>query len=183
MGLIRRWASHNRRKTPIEERFWPKVQKTETCWVWTAGRNKKGYGTISLGGRGSKMALAHRVSWELHFGPIPDGFLVCHYCDNPPCIHPMHLFLGTFKVNYQDAVGKRRQAISGPAFPAGEAHPSVKLSDAKVRGARILHANAAPIRELARYYNVSPKTMADAVKGRTWKHVDMSGTGLYWPPS
>lgn len=91
----------------VEERFWAKVVKTEGCWKWTAKRDRNGYGRFSPNGQYSQ-TVAHRFSWELHNGPIPEGMLVCHHCDNPECTNPSHLFLGTPQDNMDDKVRKGR---------------------------------------------------------------------------
>ena len=97
-----------------ELRFWEKVDKngpihptlTTPCWIWTAFCNADGYGVF---GTGAKTLISpHRFSWELHFGPIPDGLWVLHKCDNPPCVNPSHLFLGTQLDNIQDMLSKGR---------------------------------------------------------------------------
>lgn len=94
------------RAVPPLERFWAKVQKTETCWLWTAGATTKGYGYFCPT-RPNKV-YAHRYSWELVNGAIPTGLLVCHTCDNPPCVNPSHLFLGTVRDNAIDMSLKGR---------------------------------------------------------------------------
>lgn len=95
----------------LEERFWEKVQKTDSCWPWTGFLNHFGYGNISSGGRYGRPIRAHRVSWELHNGPIPDGLFVLHNCpsgDNPACVNPAHLWLGTKLQNSRDMMAKGR---------------------------------------------------------------------------
>src|SRR6266853_3758788 len=93
----------------ITERFWEKVDTTGDCWLWTASKTEFGYGQFGTA-RGKPSTTAHRVSWELHFGPIPDGMFVCHHCDTPPCVKPDHLFLGTHEQNQLDMLLKGRQA-------------------------------------------------------------------------
>jgi len=91
----------------VEERFWAKVVKDNDCWGWTAKLDKDGYGRFSPNGGNSQMP-AHRFSWEIHFGPIPDNLFVCHHCDTPACTNPDHLFLGTAQENMEDKVRKGR---------------------------------------------------------------------------
>lgn len=97
---------------PLEERFWPKVDKSPgkgpngDCWLWTGCKLPKGYGQIGIA---NVPALAHRVSYELANGPIPEGLHVLHACDNPSCVNPTHLLAGTPKDNMQDMISKGRK--------------------------------------------------------------------------
>ncbi|WP_412566328.1 HNH endonuclease signature motif containing protein [Streptomyces nojiriensis] len=95
---------------PAEIRFWRKVQKTDECWIWTGGRGDHGYGGIN--GDDGRSVSTHRFSYQLHYGPIPDGMYVCHKCDNPACVRPDHLFAGTAQDNNQDMIRKGRR-VSG----------------------------------------------------------------------
>lgn len=112
---------------PLEVRFWSKVRKGEDCWEWTGFTRKDGYGLIGLGRRSDGIARAHRVAWELHFGPIPDGLYVCHRCDNRKCVRPDHLFLGTPQDNVDDMVRKGRSVA--PSSPSGlKNHKAVAIA-------------------------------------------------------
>lgn len=88
--------------------FWEHTREEGACQVWTGGRNREGYGRARVGGETTD--YAHRIAYRLAVGPIPFGMLVCHRCDNPPCIYPMHLFLGTAADNIHDAMAKGRFA-------------------------------------------------------------------------
>ena len=90
-------------------RFWSKVNKSDDCWTWTASCNKWGYGQFRLNGR---CVLAHRAAYVFEHGPIPDGLFVMHLCDNPPCVNPAHLTLGTHTDNMADMKAKGRSPRS-----------------------------------------------------------------------
>ena len=92
----------------MTERFWSKVNITDTCWEWTAARHSDGYGIIARPGHGTGWLLAHRYSAMLHFGMFDRRLQVLHHCDNPPCVRPEHLFLGEHGVNMRDMVAKGR---------------------------------------------------------------------------
>ncbi len=118
-------------KATWTERFWAKVEKfvgPNACWVWTGARYSNGYGL----GRGldGRNHTAQRLSWELHNGPIPDGMLVCHRCDNRPCVRPDHLFLGDYLINSHDMMAKGRHWMQQhPDQPNPGRRPSRSLED------------------------------------------------------
>src|SRR4051794_23315069 len=99
------------RKNPIQN-WWSKVAAGDECWLWTAGKDQDGYGKLAIGhgGRQQTHTRAHRFAYETFVGPIPDGYVVCHRCDNPPCCNPAHLFVGTPDENNDDKLAKGRGA-------------------------------------------------------------------------
>lgn len=152
------------RKTATE-RFWEKVDKRgpNDCWEWMAGGLKSGHGRIRAYGR---MILCHRFSWELVNGPIPEGegyhgTCVLHKCDNPPCVNPAHLFLGTNNDNVQDKVKKNRHQ---KGITAG----CVKLTEADVIAIRTDTRSA---RELAPIYGVCDVQIRSIRRRVYWKHL------------
>lgn len=169
----------------LEDRFWSKVDTSGDCWVWTDNRFRRGYGKISIG---NKQRRAHRVAWELTNGPIPDGLLVCHSCDNPPCVRPDHLFLGTTEHNVQDRVEKGRTAMAekhgrhthperyraGSSRPGREAenNSNARLTWEQVREIRTLAAQGWPNTHIARQFAVTPARIGQIVRGQGWKEDD-----------
>jgi hypothetical protein len=91
----------------LHKRFMDKVKISLGCWEWQAAKLRRGYGQFGSG-QGKRLILAHRMAWTLFVGKIPDGLCVLHKCDNPPCVNPNHLFLGTYKDNAEDMVAKNR---------------------------------------------------------------------------
>lgn len=93
-------------------RFMAKVDKTKTCWLWTGSKVAKGYGKIrTTSNKYDAPECAHRVAYKLFIGDIPYGYLVCHKCDNPSCVNPNHLFLGTYTDNVHDMISKGRRKL------------------------------------------------------------------------
>lgn len=92
----------------MRDKFWSKVNKTETCWLWAGPFAGKGYGQLNADG---KRWRASRLAYTLECGPIPDGMFVCHHCDTPACVRPDHLFLGTNSDNARDAAAKGRNGM------------------------------------------------------------------------
>lgn len=144
-----------------EDKFWPRVEKSDGCWRWTGSLATKGYGRINLGG--GVRVLAHRFSYELHFGKPPDDLFVCHRCDNPCCVNPAHLFLGTAADNTADAASKGR--LRGQS---GEDNCKAKLTVEDVRQIRLLKRQGAKTATLAKRFCVSRFTIWDIVSGKTW---------------
>lgn len=102
------------RATEPAVRFFAKVAKGDGCWLWTGATHRNGYGSFKL--RGGRQVRAHRFSWELARGPVPDGLSVLHRCDNRRCVRPEHLFVGTQRENLSDMVAKGRSATCGPRW-------------------------------------------------------------------
>lgn len=160
----------------IRERFWSKVDKSGDCWLWTGARLGNGYGRLTDHGR---LRLAHRIAYELTKGAIPSGMIVCHRCDNPSCVRPDHLFLGTYADNSQDMVQKGR-ALVGDRNPAhrnpenqarGEHNGNALLTFEQVQEVRNLKAQGMINREIAARLGISKSTVGQIVRGETWRHI------------
>lgn len=130
------------------------------CWNWQGLCNNKGYGILT---RDRKSHKAHRLFYEIHVGPIPTGMLVCHECDNPTCVNPKHLFLGTIQDNNLDCKAKGRRP-----YQPGELAPSVKLTELAVFEIR---ASGESQRSLAKRFGVNRRTIQRILTGETWSHL------------
>lgn len=140
--------------------FWSEVNKSDGCWEWAGDRDRDGYGRFSKGQR------AHRYSWVLHFAPIPKGLCVLHRCDNPSCVRPEHLFLGTNADNTADKVAKGRAQ-------RGEQHGMAKLSELDIRRIRARYKEGGISQSLlASHYNVDQTMISAIVNYRNWKHIE-----------
>lgn len=151
------------------------------CWEWNGYRDAKGYGFIfteKINGRAENERV-HRVSYQLHRGEIPDGFCVCHKCDNPACWNPFHLFLETIAGNNADRDAKGRQrSRSGDGngsrthperLRRGESHPMAKLTLSDVRLIRLLRERGVSVLKLAAQFSVGKSTVKRVVNRKNWK--------------
>lgn len=178
--------NHVRAKPPLEafeERYIPEPMSGCFLWIGQQHSNKKeGYGVFTnnygmpVGQR--KIWLAHRAAWEFYRGPIPefdaDGnrIVVCHKCDNPACVNPDHLFLGTDMDNVHDSMSKgRHQTEANPCYARGSKKPTAKLDEVKVSGIRGLLSLDFPRRLIAEEFGVSCGLIDQIAQGRVWKHV------------
>lgn len=165
--------------TPVEERLWGMVNKTDSCWLWTRSVRRDGYGYIRENGRKGKDWGVHRLSYVIANGPIPDGLLVLHTCDVRRCVNPAHLFVGTYQDNMDDCVRKGRSAsgdrngsrLYPERMPKGSDHLLARLTEESVKEARQRYANGESIHKMNEGYGVSVPTLWKAVVRQTWKHV------------
>lgn len=173
-------------RIPAEDRFWRHVDRAGPipehrpdlgpCWVWTACTERKGYGKFWWNGH---LTAAHRISYELTNGPIPDGLWALHHCDNRLCCNPAHLFLGTAADNTADMYAKGRAAtgerhgmqMHPEAICTGERHGMARLTAVQVMDIRHQAADGVMQRALARRYGVAPATICLIVKRKTWRHI------------
>lgn len=154
-------------------------EPTTGCWLWTGPIVTRGYGIVHTNRR---HVLAHRMSWEIHKGPIPDGLFVCHHCDTTSCVCPDHLFLGTHGDNARDkerkgrsrhVMGDRNGSRLYPEHaPMGERNGNAKLSEVKVRLIRDLHASGDYSQSrIAAISGLSQQHVSKIVRGVRWRHV------------
>lgn len=154
----------------IELRLWPRIIKDPGgCWVWQGSRGNYGYGQVIFNGR---LHRTHRVAWELTHGLIPPGVEVCHACDNPPCINPAHLFLGTHQANMAD-MSRKGRSPAGKKNPGlqGERNGFSKLTDTAVMEARTLRSQGLSFSKIGAKFGVTAQAIFQALKGKTWGHI------------
>ena len=156
----------NRTRRPLTlavmDRFLPNVDRSGACWLWTGKRDVDGYGVFYFDGGDYR---AHRVAYEFAFDQAPGSKCVCHRCDNPSCVRPDHLFLGTSEENTADRNAKGRQA-------RGRSVPQSKLSDTQVIEIRRALSTGAKQVAIARAYGVSQALISSIKCGIAWRHVE-----------
>jgi hypothetical protein len=154
-------------KSRFVERFWAKVDRTgDGCWPWLGLRTLHGYGQLGIGSAtdGTRTTgHAHRVAYELAVGPIPPGMAILHRCDNPPCVRPDHLLVGSQRANIDDMVSKNRSTH-------GEHHPQVKLTAGQVVEIRNRYALGGILqRELAAEFRTTQGNISAIIRGALWR--------------
>lgn len=150
-------AMRMRQSGSLQDRFFSRFVKLENgCWQWRSHTDKDGYGVLPGAHQNTR---AHRLSYEIHIGQIPEGLIVCHHCDNPGCVNPDHLFVGTSKDNAQDALQKRRNYV-------GEKNGRSKLTAENVK--EILNSSLNG-QQLADKFGVTRSTINNVRKGTTWQ--------------
>jgi len=168
----------------VIDQFWAKVdiRGLNDCWLWQA-RTRSGYGYFQFSretGRkiGSRNILAHRMSWVIEHGSIPDNMCICHRCDTPLCVNPTHLFLGTQRDNLFDMAHKGRANLRGlrKGQPNGSNHPGAKLKEGDVLQIREAYANKLCSQSvLAQKYGVSQTNISSIVRCKTWDMREATG--------
>lgn len=171
-------------RLPLDKQLWGNTDTgggPDACWLFTGRILNTGYGRIAISmGDGKRVHFsAHRAAYELAYGPIPQGLLVCHRCDVRHCVNPAHLFLGTHADNMADAAQKGRMMhgerhnsrTRRDTFPRGERHGMAKLTETDVRAIRDARAAGETGRSIAHHYGVSEDTISLIVRRKRWLHV------------
>lgn len=172
-----------RRQKPLIDRLLAKVVKLSSgCWFFCGTKNGAGYGTIGLGSREEGKGFAHRVSYELHNGPIPEGMVVCHSCDVKLCVNPEHLFLGTQYDNIKDMKSKGR-GCSGERWHAsrppetilrGDKHGRSKLTEQDaIEIIRLFREECLNKTQIAKRFGITREMARNIINRRNWKHLEV----------
>lgn len=162
------------RALPPLEAFNKRWKEAENgCWLWTGAVFNHGYGCFNSKFGGKRwVTTASRASYILHKGEIAEGLVVCHTCDNPLCVNPDHLFLGTDKDNVQDAIQKGRfQNTGNPCYQRGSDRTRAILTEDAVRAMRARRKAGERVTEIAKAYGIEEGTARAAINRHTWKHV------------
>jgi hypothetical protein len=160
-----------------QNRFWRKVCKGESCWLWTAAKANTGYGAFGFRRNGRTMTMkAHRVAYELCVGPIPEGMILLHKCDVAACVNPDHLSLGTKAENNRDMQAKGRKVSGGSyerphRYKRGTEHHAAKLTPDLVRQLRSDQRSGMSESQLGRKYGLSAGAAGRVARCERWKHV------------
>lgn len=164
-----------------DERFWTHVARGDGCWEWTGTRRPDGYG---VHWNGSRQVRAHRRSWEMANGPLPEGAVIRHSCDNPPCVRPDHLAIGTQQDNLADMTSRGRR-VRGERHPwfgqeqRGETNRQAKLTDEQVAHIKGMAAAGHYHDDIAQRYGVTKTNVSYIASDKTWRHVRPIG----YPPA
>lgn len=156
-------ATEEEKQKKIKENYEKHVIRKDGCWEWSGVKDKDGYGQIACGYH--KQTKAHRVSWNIYKGTIPEGMIVCHHCDNPPCTNPSCLFLGTKKTNALDMSSKLRGTN-------GTKNKHAKLQENDIPEIRRRLNQGESFYEIAKEFTVKPTTIWNIRENKSWKHVE-----------